>query len=255
MINRTSSRCLRRFILRTFVWTGVRDASFYPFGESYQVLPASDYDGLAASISFDSNFYGNVYRDVFTNTDGVIFLGTQGYIPQSYKSLPCDAYIGGVPYSADMNTTEGGSIFYREELNATILRDISEDIRSHFPQHRSFSSVGVFIVTYKNVRAFGCASKCGNTCDDAVNFQTILTSDGVNSFVIFLYDRLDFIAGGTDCNAFAQIGFNAGDGVNSFTIPSSSTADISKIALTQSNVNIPGMWMFSVAGAVFPACG
>ena len=47
--------------------------------------------------------------------------------------------------------------------------------------------------------------------------------------------------GGTE----ALAGINAGDGINSVTIPGSLTPDIINIAQT-SNVGIPGIWMFKV---------
>ena len=46
-----------------------------------------------------------------------------------------------------------------------------------------------------------------------------------------------------DNNALA--GINAGDGVNSVTIPGSQTPNITAITQT-SNVGIPGIWMFEV---------
>ena len=47
---------------------------------------------------------------------------------------------------------------------------------------------------------------------------------------------------GTGGNA-ALVGYNAGDGIISFTVPGSQTDEIMKIAST-SNVDIPGMWVF-----------
>ena len=41
----------------------------------------------------------------------------------------------------------------------------------------------------------------------------------------------------------ALAGYNAGDGVISFTVPVSQTDDIIDIVST-SNVNVPGMWVF-----------
>ena len=54
-------------------------------------------------------------------------------------------------------------------------------------------------------------------------------SDGINGL------------GGTE----ALAGINAGDGVNSITIPGSLTPNIINITQT-SNVGIPGVWMFKV---------
>ena len=47
---------------------------------------------------------------------------------------------------------------------------------------------------------------------------------------------------GTGGNA-ALVGYNAGDGIISFTVPGSQTDEIIEIAST-SNVGTPGMWIF-----------
>ncbi len=45
----------------------------------------------------------------------------------------------------------------------------------------------------------------------------------------------------------AQIGFNAGDGVNSYTLPLSQTTGVVNITKT-SNIGLPGAWVFLVSG-------
>ena len=84
-------------------------------------------------------------------------------------------------------------------------------------------------------------------------FQCILATSAIDSFVIFLYadQRIQWTTGdasggnnglgGTE----ALAGINAGDGINSITIPGSLTPSILNIAQT-SNVDISGVWMFSV---------
>jgi len=84
-------------------------------------------------------------------------------------------------------------------------------------------------------------------------FQCVLASSGVESFVIFLYadGRIQWTTGdasdgddglgGTE----ALAGINAGNGVNSVTIPGSRTPSIINITQT-SNVGIPGVWIFKV---------
>ena len=44
---------------------------------------------------------------------------------------------------------------------------------------------------------------------------------------------------------FAQVGLNAGDGVNFAVVNGSGTADLLNIDTT-SNVDVPGIWMFRV---------
>ena len=84
-------------------------------------------------------------------------------------------------------------------------------------------------------------------------FQCVLATDGVESFVMFLYafEGIQWTTadssggyGGLGRHA-ALAGINAGDGVNSVVIPGSQTPEIINIDQT-SNVGIPGVWMFQV---------
>ena len=73
-------------------------------------------------------------------------------------------------------------------------------------------------------------------------FQCILatSTSGKSSFVLFLYAD-----GEIQWEDYALAGINAGDGINSVTIPGSLTPSIINITQT-SNVGIPGVWMFQV---------
>ena len=78
-------------------------------------------------------------------------------------------------------------------------------------------------------------------------------SDGTLSFAIFLYadGGIQWTTGDNSGGAGgrggtpAVAGVNAGDGIQSATVPGSKTRDIINIAMT-SNVEIPGMWVFKV---------
>ena len=83
----------------------------------------------------------------------------------------------------------------------------------------------------------------------------MLATDGLLSFVIFLYadgeiqwttgdasDGFDGLGG-----IPAQVGFDAGDGIRHATIPGSRTDAIINITQT-SNVGIPGVWIFRIDG-------
>ena len=79
----------------------------------------------------------------------------------------------------------------------------------------------------------------------------MLATDGVQSFIIFLYaDGLiqwttGDSSGGTNGlgGNEAVAGYDAGDGENFFNIPGSGTSEIINIART-SNVGNLGMWIF-----------
>ena len=93
-------------------------------------------------------------------------------------------------------------------------------------------------------------------------FQAVLATDGLLSFVIFLYadGEIQWTTGdaseGTDGlgGTPAQVGFDAGDGIRYFAVPSSQTDEIINIADT-SNVGIPGMWIFRIDGQEVVAGG
>ena len=80
-----------------------------------------------------------------------------------------------------------------------------------------------------------------------------MLSDGTLSFAIFLYadGGIQWTTGDNSGGAGgrggtpAVAGVNAGDGIQSATVPGSKTQDIINIAMT-SNVEIPGMWVFKV---------
>ena len=69
-------------------------------------------------------------------------------------------------------------------------------------------------------------------------FQVIVGTDGVISLIRLLYRDIQWGAG-------AQIGFNAGDGVRSFTVPevlSDATLELESL----SNVNVSGVFLYRV---------
>jgi len=83
-------------------------------------------------------------------------------------------------------------------------------------------------------------------------FQCVLTTDGVRSFIIFLYadGLIQWTTGGASggTNGLGGIeataGYDAGDFRNFFNIPGTGTPEIINITRT-SNVGNPGVWMFS----------
>ena len=81
-------------------------------------------------------------------------------------------------------------------------------------------------------------------CSQTVTFQCILATDGTNSFVFFLY-------GDGEINSFsssrAQVGLNAGNGVDFITVEGSLTSSIFNID-QDSNVGCPGVFVFQVNG-------
>ena len=81
-------------------------------------------------------------------------------------------------------------------------------------------------------------STCAHMQDVFNTFQVWLGSDQSVSFVVFLYGDMEW-------GENAQIGFNAGDGLRSFSLPESLTAETVDIEL-RSNTNEEGVFVFRV---------
>ena len=83
----------------------------------------------------------------------------------------------------------------------------------------------------------------------------MLATDGSRSFAIFLYldDGIQWTTGNRNGGIYglggteAQVGYDAGDYINYYTVNGSMTPSIVDIETT-SNVGIPGMYVFEVDG-------
>ena len=84
-------------------------------------------------------------------------------------------------------------------------------------------------------------------------FQLVLATDGNRSFALFLYldNGIQWTAS-AKYNSFvgmeAQVGYDAGDYVNYYTVPGSMTSSIADIETT-SNVGVAGLYVFQVDGS------
>ncbi|ESO09006.1 hypothetical protein HELRODRAFT_74144, partial [Helobdella robusta] len=207
--------------------------NLYPHGLQAQdaALAKQDDAFTTININFEFPFFGKTFSQIHISTNGIIFFG-QGstqYVPTPF---PINGTLSVAAYWVDSDPRMGGDIYYREEFDPAILNQINRFIKSKFVQFNTFTSSWSLIVTFSNVSRYDCQGSAEYPCQNVVNHQTILTSNGIHSFVIFLYDRLEY--------SNAQIGFNAGDGKRFYQVDYSNTVNISKYALENSNVGSPG---------------
>jgi hypothetical protein len=96
------------------------------------------------------------------NTNGVIsFLGTMSSFTPSPFPLGSNKRLI-APYWTDIDTRNGGDIWYRESTNRTLLQLVSRPIRLLFPEQYRFQASWLFIATWDNV-AFHGANAIGKT--------------------------------------------------------------------------------------------
>ncbi|XP_075046036.1 alpha-tectorin-like [Mixophyes fleayi] len=235
---------------------------FYPYGlaNGDEMNPVED-DGasreLPLSITF--KFFGKDYKSLFVNNNGLISFdnAVSHYTPAAFPLTNGEIFV--TPFWADVDNNRGGSIYYRETNDPDVLQKITGDMDKHLPDEH-YIAKWAFIATWDKVGYFGSTSKKVNT------FQTVLTSNGYQYFVILNYGDIQWTTGkasGGDPHTGlggtpAQAGFNSGDDTHYFNIPGSRTMEVLKIRST-SNVYYPGRWVFKVdhfevpGGCVFQA--
>jgi hypothetical protein len=203
-----------------------------PAGFGELAMPRND-DGSSnlLPLPFEIDFFGNTYNDFYINNNGnITFNGPVfNYTPQPFpvSNRPMIA-----PYWGDVDTrcVTCGEVYVAAPNADTVA------------------------VTWNNVGFFSDNSSLTN------NFQLLLRNQGGGDFDIeFRYDRLEWTTGdasggiGGLGGTPAQAGFDAGDGVNFFTIPGSQTAAVLNLQNT-SNVSqaTPGLWSFAIRSGAVP---
>ncbi|NXF40874.1 TECTA protein, partial [Nyctibius bracteatus] len=223
----------------------------YPFGPEVgdKATPRED-DGMSPEILLREpfSFYGHPHHSLYVNNNGVVSFGAgvPEFTPQPFPLPGHRPFVA--PYWADVDTTLGGDVFYRQsqepELLARLARDLAPAV---IPPEPAPQPTWAFVATWYRVSYFGAASNKVNT------FQAVLATDGATCFVMLNYGDLQWttgIANQGDAHTGmggvpAQAGFNSGDDVHYYNIPGSRTPAVLSIG-HRSNVGVPGRWIFRV---------
>ena len=170
------------------------------------------------------------------NTNGVVSFG-EPFSAHFSLSLPLSSS-SGIPLvlpfwrDVDISCTGSGEIFYRLASDVNTLQRARLLVNEYVPE---FYPTSVFVATWHRVHQYQCHhSTLRNT------FQAVLMTNGQKSVVAFLYKNIDWGSG-------AQIGFNAGDGSRSFTVPGGLTPATLYME-SMSNVGRPGLFVYQVHG-------
>ncbi|XP_071814712.1 sushi domain-containing protein 2-like [Apostichopus japonicus] len=255
----------------------------YPFGPSSGI----SYCILGCYEGDDSERYRDYYNpnlfyrpnlsnvnddDISIHADGVISVGTdhEQFVFTS-EQFPLSG-IGTAliaPYMADVDLSLGGSVWI------SYLEDFEDDIKGLiqgvFPEEEIIYLDNEYAYTWDSVMFNGSTSQSSlmNTFQAVIITAYVEPSDdyivfGIpefiykfySTFVIFNYGELDWTTGANeDINGQAnglgglqaQAGFNAGDGNRSFPLPGSRSDRVLDL-MENSNIGIPGRWVFKVDG-------
>lgn len=167
------------------------------------------------------------------NTNGVLSFGrtytrtsSGGSDFSEFSSPPIIA-----PFWDDINVVIGGTIYYRQESDPLIVEQLQQNITSQYPEAGLFHPSLVFVATWDRVEAFDSYLR------GLVNtFQTVVVSDGKQTFVRFNYDDIQW--GGPR----TLIGVSAGDQRNFITHPASLNSSVLTIDNTTVTYQVDRKW-------------
>ena len=223
---------------------------FIPYGIEYgdlQLARGDDQISPPIYIPIRFPFFNNKYGEIKIEINGLILFGNRSYQGISYtpRPFPVDTLICIAPYWADIITSRDSlsNIFYREITDQTTLTELDTVVRNAFPGQTTHPFIWAFVVTWYEVPGYGLTLSLRNT------LQAILATNGINSFAIYNYEKLQWTVGSASNNVHAQAGFNAGDLKNYFLIDKSFSPAIVNL-VNDSNVGFPGRFVFSTEGAI-----
>ncbi|NXX18698.1 SNED1 protein, partial [Podargus strigoides] len=137
--------------------------TLYPYGPEVgdKATPRED-DGMSPEIQLWKNFsfYGRPYNSLYVNNNGVVSFGTgvPEFTPQPF---PLDGHRPFVaPYWADVDTREGGDVFYRQSRDPELLARLARDLVVAVPPGDPLPEpTWAFVATWHRVAFFGTAGK------------------------------------------------------------------------------------------------
>ena len=174
------------------------------------------------------------------NTHGVLSFRLEFHFNDSWPYTPqALPFNSSVPliilFWSDTNIRRGGNIYYRNVIDdETLCQAYSILTHNYTSSSSGFYPTSVFIATWSEVPQTYTVDHLYNT------YQVVLMTDGETSYVCFLYDVIQWGEG-------AGIGFNAGDGNRSFTVPGALTNETLELA-NRSNIGRPGVFIYRVDG-------
>ncbi|XP_062583122.1 protein mesh-like [Saccostrea cucullata] len=226
----------------------------YPFGSQVgdEKVSKND-DGSSPDIPIVTQFpfFNHQHDRLIVNTNGVIsFLRTVSTFTPDPFPLDDNRRLVAI-FWADVDTRNGGTVWYRESTDQSILDRATNEVRAYFPQFFRFQATWVFIATWDDVAFYKCSP-----CVKRNSFQGILITNGQHSFTVFNYGKIEWTTGkASGGNAStglggtpAQVGFNAGDGEVFYVVNASRTPDIVNVN-QMSNIGISGKFAFRIDAA------
>lgn len=219
-----------------------------------------DSSSSALNLPFNINYFGNTYSQFFINNNGNITFNSSlsTFTPEAFPLRNGfgfnDSIFNGnddVFFDDDRPVTIGNTI----PIIAPFWSDVDTSCGACGEVYVASPNEQTVVVTWDNVGYFDSNADKTNTFQMALIDRSD-TGEG-NFDVNFNYGNLEWTTGdasggdGGLGGSPAQAGYDAGDGVNFFTLPGSGTSDILDLQNT-SNTGEAGEWTFAIRDGELP---
>ncbi|XP_057299239.1 uncharacterized protein LOC130629879 isoform X2 [Hydractinia symbiolongicarpus] len=170
-----------KFVYLATVQNCKGDKGMYPYGPLYgdREMRRGDNTAYGFALSKSMPLFTRKAKKMFISTNGVV--GIDAYLNMRKVKIP-NRYTLFASYNVDLDVTQGGTIYFRESFNVTLLQKASKDIRK-LPDSSSFVANQCVLISYLNVPEHDHPER-------RHTFQVILASDGVKTYVILIYKTL-----------------------------------------------------------------
>ncbi|CAH1396121.1 unnamed protein product [Nezara viridula] len=154
--------------------------ALYPFGPDFDgQLPRGEDSSQEVRLDVPIKFYGQTYQSIYVNDNGLLSFQTD--IPKFFNEPFPLEYPVIAPFYSNVDNRGAGTIYFRETREQEVLNIIAKKIADLYPTQYGFRPLAAFIVTWNRVGYYNSKSDKVNT------FQAVVSSDGSESFVEFIY--------------------------------------------------------------------
>ncbi|KAM3592095.1 uncharacterized protein V6R79_012511 [Siganus canaliculatus] len=192
-------------------------------------------DGSSPAISLLSPFYcyGRAYEQLYVNNNGHITFDApwSSYTPEMFPLFGIRDIIA--VCWGDFDIRQSGQVYYEQYTSGSLLQELTQDINNYFPG-LDFNAEWALVASWYKVPTF-------QNPGTQSTFQAILVTGGEYSFAILNYEAIALT------NQNLQAGFDTVNSTFYYNVPGSfsdSSMGNASTFLLDSNVGVPGRWVF-----------
>uniref|UniRef100_A0A914XNL7 Uncharacterized protein n=1 Tax=Plectus sambesii TaxID=2011161 RepID=A0A914XNL7_9BILA len=222
-------------------------ARLYPYGENRgDTLLSKTAESQAFVLKHELQFMGEKYSAINILRDGAI--GLQPGLERADRSakFPVEQSLI-APYWAPSSLGDTGRVYFRETEDPNVLNLAQSEVKIQYRYENDFKPLSVIIVTWENVAPKDAQPNLGLDQRNIFQIALILSDNGTFAHVV--YSKLRW-------NDNAVAGFNQGGRAQGkhYSLPGSGGADAILLA-NQSDIGIPGEWLFRIDTPDVYLCG